>query len=171
MDVAGLLIESFGRVDGVLTRAVDGLSVDELTFRPDPAANSIAWLAWHAARGEDAQIADVAGSEQVWTSQGWADRFDLPFDDSATGYGHSAQDVGRVRASSELLLAYVRAVADRTQDYLGRTRRGRPRPGGRRTLGPAGDARRPAGEHRRRQPPARGPGGVRAGLLERSTRA
>ncbi len=25
MDVAGLLTESFGRVDGVLTRAVDGL--------------------------------------------------------------------------------------------------------------------------------------------------
>ena len=93
MDVAGLLIESFGRVDGVLTRAVDGLSVDEVTFRPDPAANSVAWLAWHAARGEDAQIADVAGSEQVWTSQGWADRFDLPFDDTATGYGQ--QRTGR----------------------------------------------------------------------------
>ncbi|KQY21298.1 hypothetical protein ASD16_18505 [Cellulomonas sp. Root485] len=118
MDVAGLLIESFGRLDGVLTRAVDGLSIDELTFRPDPAANSIAWLAWHAARGEDAQVADVAGTEEVWTSQGWADRFDLPFDDAATGYGHSAHDVGRVRASSDLLLAYARAVADRTQDYL-----------------------------------------------------
>jgi hypothetical protein len=118
MDVAGLLIESFGRVDGVLTRAVDGLSEDELAFRPDPEANSIAWLAWHAARGEDAQVADVAGTDQVWTSQGWADRFDLPFDDSATGYGQSTQDVGRVRASSDLLLAYARAVADRTQDYL-----------------------------------------------------
>ena len=118
MDVAGLLIESFGRVDGVLTRAVDGLSEDDLTFRPDPESNSIAWLAWHAARGEDAQVADVAGAEQVWTSQGWADRFDLPFDDSATGYGHSAQDVGRVRASSDLLVAYYRAVSDRTLDYL-----------------------------------------------------
>ena len=118
MDVAGLLIESFGRLDGVLTRAVDGLSIDELTFRPDPAANSIAWLAWHAARGEDAQVADVAGTEEVWTSQGWADRFDLPFDDDATGYGHSAQDVGRVRASSDLLLGYYRAVADRTREHL-----------------------------------------------------
>ncbi|GEK23248.1 mycothiol transferase [Cellulomonas xylanilytica] len=118
MDVAGLLVESFGRVEGVLTRAVDGLSVDELAFRPDPEANSVAWLAWHAARGEDAQVADVAGTEPVWTAQGWADRFDLPFDDAETGYGMSAQDVGRVRVSSELLLAYARAVADRTQDYL-----------------------------------------------------
>ncbi|GEL98779.1 mycothiol transferase [Cellulomonas terrae] len=118
MDVAGVLIESFGRVDGLLTRAVDGLSVEDLTFRPDPEANSIAWLAWHAARGEDAQVADVAGTEQVWTGQGWADRFDLPFDDTATGYGHSAQDVGQVRVSSDLLLAYYRAVAERSQDYL-----------------------------------------------------
>ena len=118
MDVAGLMVESFGRMDGLLTRAVDGLGVDELAFRPDPEANSIAWLAWHAARGEDAQIADVAGTEQVWTAQGWADRFDLPFDDTATGYGHSAQDVGRVRASADLLVGYYRAVGDRTLDYL-----------------------------------------------------
>jgi hypothetical protein len=118
MDVAELLIESYGRVDGVLTQAVDGLSVDELAFRPDPEANSIAWLAWHAARGEDAQIADVADTEQVWTGQGWVDRFDLPFDDSATGYGHSPYEVGRVRAPSDLLLAYYRAVAERSRDYL-----------------------------------------------------
>ena len=95
-----------------------GLDVVQLTWRAEPDANTIAWLAWHAARGEDAQIADVAGSEQVWTGQGWADRFDLPFDDSATGYGQSPEDVGRVRASSDLLLAYSRAVADRSRDYL-----------------------------------------------------
>ncbi|MBO3084651.1 mycothiol transferase [Cellulomonas fengjieae] len=124
MDVAELLIESYGRVDGVLTQAVDGLQVDDLAFRPDPAANSIAWLAWHAARGEDAQIADVAGVEQLWTSQGWADRFDLPFDDADTGYGHSPQEVGRVRAGADLLLAYYRAVAERTRDYLAGLREG-----------------------------------------------
>ena len=119
MDVAGLLIESFGRVEGELRRAVEGLSVDDLTFRPDPAANSIAWLAWHAARGEDAQVADVAGTPQVWTAQGWDERFDLPFDPSDTGYGHSAADVGRVVAGADLLLGYYAAVAGRSREYLG----------------------------------------------------
>ncbi len=120
MDVAGLLTESFDRVEGVLARAVDGLDVDGLAFRPDPEANSIAWLAWHAGRGQDAQIADVSGTEQLWTAQGWADRFDLPFDASATGYGQSAQDVGRVRVDADLLLGYYGAVAAATREYLSR---------------------------------------------------
>ncbi|KRD41419.1 hypothetical protein ASE38_17630 [Cellulomonas sp. Root930] len=120
MDVAALLIESFGRVEGVLDRAVGGLTEDQLALRPYPEANSIAWLAWHAGRGQDAQVADVAGVEQVWTAQGWADRFALPFDPSATGYGHSADEVGRVKASGELLLGYYRAVAVETETYLGR---------------------------------------------------
>jgi hypothetical protein len=120
VDVSALLTESFSRVGDVLRRAVDGLSVDELAFRPDPRANSIAWLAWHAGRGEDAQIADVAGVEQVWTAQGWADRFDLPFARSASGYGQSAEEVGQVRASGELLLGYYAAVAEQTGAYLGR---------------------------------------------------
>ena len=73
MDVAALLIESHNRVGGVLHRAVGGLAPGQLTWRADPEANTIAWLAWHAARGEDAQVADVAGTEQVWTAQGWAE--------------------------------------------------------------------------------------------------
>ena len=118
MDVAALLIESFGRVEGVLARAVDGLTEDQLALRPYPEANSIAWLAWHAGRGQDAQVADVAGVEQVWTSEGWADRFALPFDRSATGYGHSADEVGRVRVPGGLLLGYYRAVAAETEAFV-----------------------------------------------------
>lgn len=120
MDVAELLIESFGRVEGVLRGAVDGLTEQELGFRPDPDANSIAWLVWHAARGQDAQVAGVAGVPQVWTADGWADRFGLPFDDDATGYGQDADDVGRVVASADLLLGYYADVAAASDAYLQR---------------------------------------------------
>ena len=54
---------------------VDGLADDDLAYRPDPEANSIAWLVWHLTRIQDDHIADVAGVEQVWTGGGWADRF------------------------------------------------------------------------------------------------
>ena len=120
VNISELLTESFSRVGEVLNRAVGGLSLDELTYRPDPGANTIAWLAWHAGRGEDAQVADVAGVEQVWRAQGWADRFDLPFDRAASGYGQSAEEVGQVRASAELLLGYYDAVAQQTAAYLQR---------------------------------------------------
>jgi hypothetical protein len=120
VEISELLTESFSRVGEVLRRAVDGLSVDQLTYRPDPAANTIAWLAWHSGRGQDAQIADAAGVEQVWTAQGWAGRFALPFDDSASGYGQSADEVAQVRTTGDLLLGYYSAVAAATEEYLKR---------------------------------------------------
>jgi hypothetical protein len=118
VDIAELLIESHGRVGGVLHRAVGGLDVTQLTWRADPDANTIAWLSWHAARGEDAQLADVAGTEQVWTGHGWSGRFALPFDDRASGYGQSSEEVGQVEATAEQLLGYYDAVAAVTRSYL-----------------------------------------------------
>ncbi|WP_028049072.1 DUF664 domain-containing protein [Cellulomonas sp. URHD0024] len=118
MDVTELLIESHGRVGGVLHRAVGGLDAVQLTWRADPEANTIAWLAWHAARGEDSQVADVAGTPQVWTAQDWSGRFALPFDDDATGYGQSSTEVGEVEATAEQLLGYYDAVAEATHEFL-----------------------------------------------------
>ncbi len=121
MTPAELLVETFGRVLETGVAAVDGLTVDELTHRPASAgndANTIAWLVWHAARVQDDHVADVAGHEQVWTSAGWARRFDLPFDDGVIGYGHTADEVAQVRADAGLLSGYLRAVHERSVAYL-----------------------------------------------------
>ena len=87
MTNADLLVDAVGRIRGVVHRAVDGLTPEQLAFRPDPEANSIAWLVWHLTRIQDDHVADVAEAEQVWTSEGWVERFGLPFDpgDTATG--------------------------------------------------------------------------------------
>jgi uncharacterized damage-inducible protein DinB len=116
---AALLTEAFSRVPETVERAVSGLSTDQLASRPAAGANTIAWLAWHIARGQDAQVAALAGTEQAWTADGWYDRFDLPFPAEALGYGMSRDDVGRVRASADLLLGYLAAVHERTVAYLG----------------------------------------------------
>ena len=118
MNTSDLLVESFGRIGPTLHRAVAGLDREGLTYRADPSANTVAWLAWHAARVQDAQVADVAGTPEVWVADGWAQRLGLPFPDSATGYGQSAADVARVDVPAELLLGYHDAVAARTLDYL-----------------------------------------------------
>ena len=118
MTPSEVLIEAFSRVPETVARAVDGLSEDQLAARPAAGANTLAWLTWHIARGQDAQIADLAGSEQVWTADGWYDRFGLPFPAEALGYGMSRDDVGRVRASAALLTGYLDAVHARTVAYL-----------------------------------------------------
>ena len=67
---------------------------------------------------QDAQLCDIAGVEQVWTRDGWVDRFalDLPRDD--TGYGHGPDDVAKVRASADLLAGYYHAVHKVTLEYI-----------------------------------------------------
>jgi uncharacterized damage-inducible protein DinB len=120
MTPAQLLVEALGRIhDGGLA-VVDGLSADQLSARPGPDANSIGWLVWHLARVQDDHVADVAGLEQVWTAQDFVGRFGLPFPPSDIGYGHSSDDVDRVRADAELLAAYLSAVHAQTLGYVER---------------------------------------------------
>lgn len=112
-----LVTDAFGRVLE-LVEGLSDLSPEQATYRPDPVANSMAWLVWHATRVQDAQIADLAGVEQAWPA--WRDRFGLPFDPGATGYGQSSEDVGKVQVSAELLIGYYRDVHALTVGYLGR---------------------------------------------------
>ena len=113
-----LLIDGFGRVRETVRAVLEGLDEDRLAARPDSHGNSVAWLVWHLSRVQDDHVADAAGSEQLWTSGGWVERFRLPFDVGATGYGHSAEEVGKVRAPAELLDAYHDAVHRASVDYV-----------------------------------------------------
>ncbi|MEV6279873.1 DinB family protein [Nocardia sp. NPDC051832] len=107
MTSAELLIDAFGRVPKNVHGAVADLSTDELSTPLEPGANSIAWLLRHLTRVQDDHIADVAGLAQVWTAAGWAKRFDLPFDDAATGHGHNTADIGALTdLPADLLLGY-----------------------------------------------------------------
>ncbi|GGY07148.1 mycothiol transferase [Streptomyces tanashiensis] len=118
MNSAGLLVDSFGRIREVVHEAVEGLTDEELAVRIDPDANSVAWLVWHLTRIQDDHLADAFDAEQLWTSDGWRDRFGLPFPPAATGYGQSRAQSGKVRAPAELLLGYHDAVHARTEELV-----------------------------------------------------
>lgn len=118
MNSRDILLDAFGRVRDDVHGAVEGLDVDALTFRADHDANSIAWLTWHLSRVEDDHVSEVAGVDQVWTTGGWVQRFALPFDKSAHGYGQSSSDVAAVRADSALLLGYFDAVHQEVVSYV-----------------------------------------------------
>jgi Protein of unknown function (DUF664) len=121
MTSAALLVDAFGRIREVVHEVVDGLTPEQLAFRVDPQANSIAWLVWHLTRVQDDHVADAAAVEQVWTSQGWVRRFGLPFDPRATGYGHRADEVAAVKVDAGgLLLGYHDAVHERTTRFVER---------------------------------------------------
>ena len=119
MTSAALLVDAFGRIRETVHAAVADLTPEQLAFRVDKDANSIAWLVWHLTRVQDDHIAGVAQTEQVWTSGGWYERFGLPFDRLAHGYGHSSADVAAVQVeSAELLTEYHDAVHEQTIRFV-----------------------------------------------------
>jgi uncharacterized damage-inducible protein DinB len=118
MKSTDLLLDAFERIRGVVHAAVDGLTPEQLTFRVDELANPIGWLAWHVSRIQDTHIAGVAGTDQVWNPD-WAQRFGLPFDPGATGYGDGPEQVVAVRPSdAEVVTAYYDAVHHRSTTYV-----------------------------------------------------
>ncbi|TXI51395.1 MAG: mycothiol transferase [Mycobacterium sp.] len=113
-----LLRDAFTRLIEHVDDLTDDLTEEVSLFRPTPTANSIDWLIWHSARIQDAQVAHIAGTEQVWFSAGWVDSFNLDLPRDAHGYGMSAEDVGKVRAPADLLAGYYHAVHKATLEYL-----------------------------------------------------
>lgn len=118
MNAAEILVDGFGRVRDAVHGAVRDLTDEQLTFRLDPDANTIAWLAWHLTRVQDDHVAEVAQRAEVWRTGGWADRFELPADRDAIGYGHSSAEVAAVRGSAQALLEYHDAVHAQTVAYV-----------------------------------------------------
>jgi uncharacterized damage-inducible protein DinB len=118
MTPSGLLVDALGRTAENVGSLLADVTDDELIARPTADANSIAWLVWHLTRVQDDHVAGVAGTEQVWTAQGYADRFGLPLDVADHGYGHSSEQVALVRAPADLLADYHRATHEASVAYL-----------------------------------------------------
>jgi hypothetical protein len=119
MTLGELLVDAFNRIREGAQAAVDGLTPDELAERPTERANSIGWLVWHLTRVQDDHVAAVAGHEQVWTRDGWHERFGLPFDADDTGYGHTSEQVALVRGiGAEDLVGYLEAVHAATVEFV-----------------------------------------------------
>lgn len=112
------IIDLFKRVREEVEATVIGADEQTMLYRADPEANTIAWLIWHLTRVQDDHIAAAYNGEQVWTTGGWFERFGLPFESWATGYGHTAAEVAQVRVDAESLRSYHDAVHERTLECL-----------------------------------------------------
>jgi uncharacterized damage-inducible protein DinB len=109
MDCRDLIVDGLNRVDEDLRRALEGLTAEQLGFRPAEHANSVAWLAWHLTRVQDDHVSELAGRPQAWISDGWHARFDK----------HGPAEVAAIRPeSAAVLIDYYAAVHRRSLEYL-----------------------------------------------------
>jgi hypothetical protein len=119
MDASEMLIDLYGRIPPIAHEVVEGLDVGQLVAQPSADANPIAWLVWHIARVQDAELTGLVGNHQLWEEGDWAAGFGLEPDPTNHGYGHTADDVRAVRPrSTDALLDYFDAVTARTAEHL-----------------------------------------------------
>lgn len=119
MDTRDVLTDAFDRIPEIIDSVLDGIDPEALTFRPDPEANTIAWLVWHLTRVQDHHVSELAGRRQVYVADGWAARLGLEADEADTGFGHTVDQVGAVTPPVAEMIGYLRAVSDNTREYLG----------------------------------------------------
>jgi hypothetical protein len=116
MDVTELLEDLLSRVHEHVHEVSAGLSPADLLVAPEPGSNPIGWLLWHLTRVQDAHVAELVEREQVWMEDGWAARFGVEADPSDVGFGHTPEQVARVRPESvSVVTGYYDAVAERTR--------------------------------------------------------
>lgn len=117
--VRAVLLDGFTRIEEGVGQVLDGLTAEDLRWRPGPAANPVGWLLWHLSRQQDAQLAALADREQVWTAQGWDERFGLPYGPRASGYGQGEDDVRAFSVGDPALLSgYAGAVHRLTRELV-----------------------------------------------------
>ncbi len=115
---ASMITDALDRARGVVHAAVKDLSLRELLAGPKP---HIAWLAWHMARVQDHNIAELSGHQQIWIADGWHGRFGMPPEpkDYASGHRQTPEQVDSFAAPDpQILLGYLDAVFERTKDFL-----------------------------------------------------
>lgn len=119
MDAPQTVADAIGRIrDRVHDTAAD-LDEDQLAQRVSPEANSIGWLLWHLTRVQDAHVAEFLDADQLYVEDGWARRLGLEPDPRDSGYGHTSEQVARVRVTDpDRLVAYHDAVAARSLALL-----------------------------------------------------
>ena len=71
---------------GKLKQTVEGLTPEELRWQPAPESNHIRWAVWHMARVSDRWAnATVLGGDELWISEGWAERLGMPVEKYGRG--------------------------------------------------------------------------------------
>lgn len=99
----------------------EGLTVEQVLWRPAPAANNIGFILWHMGRHEDSRVTAMAGGARgfeadLWAADGWHERFGQPV--SAPDPGDRLGLRSLAIPAPEVLLSYFKAVNERTMRFV-----------------------------------------------------
>ncbi len=104
----------------MIDAALEGLDDATLARQPTEQCNSIAWILWHMSRVWDSLIHTILqGTPQLWTRDGWHQKFGMADDPEGRGVGWTAAQVAAWPAPArDIQLGYYEAVKAEIRAYL-----------------------------------------------------
>ncbi|MCH8893277.1 MAG: DinB family protein [Chloroflexi bacterium] len=117
MDSIAFIADCLAQVHLRLMATCEGLSTDQLLWRPAPTANNIGFILWHLVRNEDARVTNTGKLDgDIWASESWHDKFGQPA--TAPDPGDRMGLRALAIPSLDVLVGYAGAVHQRTLKYL-----------------------------------------------------
>ncbi|MEG0373804.1 MAG: DinB family protein, partial [Enterococcus sp.] len=92
MESMQLAMEILDRAQERFEETFEQMTTEEANKMPAPLIKSVTWLMWHTARELDLQISALNGTEALWTSAGWTEKFALDLPDDTEDYRHSPKE-------------------------------------------------------------------------------
>ena len=104
-----------------LMTTCDGLTEDQMAWRPAPTSNNIGFILWHVARNEDGRVSRTAGRQgdfehDLWVTGGWFERFGQP--ETAPDPGDRLGLRSLKIPEPTVLISYAEAVNSRTARFV-----------------------------------------------------
>jgi len=117
MDSVSFISDCLEQVQIRLMGTCEGMTQEEVSWRPAPYANNIGFILWHVTRAEDNLVTRLESGPTLWVSDGWHKKFDQPVDSPDPG------DRMGLRALAipdlTVLMGYAQAVGEQTRRLMG----------------------------------------------------
>ena len=120
MEIKDFIIDILNHTQETVTKAVDGLTIEELAFQPGKECNSIGFILWHQTRAEDSLINGMLQQKpQVWTTGNWHQKMNVTENPDDDGWGYTAEQIAAFTVPElKDMLGYAKAVRAQTVEFL-----------------------------------------------------
>ena len=118
MEAKELILGSLEQSHEYLTKALDGLTQEEVAWSPAPECNSIAFILWHIARIEDFFVNRVIQrEEELYEAGGWREKLGRPAKEAV--YQYTAEQLQAWPVPKlQVLRGYADSVREKTLAFL-----------------------------------------------------
>jgi len=121
METKEFILDSLDIMQKELDQAMDGLTQDEVEWRPNFEANSIGFILWHMLLGEDYFVqAMFRQKPDLWASEKWYSKLNMPEEPLPMGgYDATAEQIAAFPVPElKYLLEYGKAVRAQTLTFF-----------------------------------------------------